>query len=80
MMLLLLILSLLWGLLAGFIASKIMGEKSGTLKNMILGVLGSVVGHFLFKLIGLTATGWIGSLIVPVVGACICIWLGRKLF
>jgi uncharacterized membrane protein YeaQ/YmgE (transglycosylase-associated protein family) len=56
-----------------------MGEKSGTLKNMILGVLGSMVGHFLFKLIGFTATGFIGSIIVSVVGACICIWLGRKL-
>ena len=79
-MLILLILSLFWGMLAGFIASKIMGEKSGTLKNIILGVLGSVIGHYLFKLIGFTATGLIGSLIVPVVGACICIWLGRKLF
>ncbi len=73
------IVSLLWGLLAGYIATRIMDEKSGTLKNMILGVLGSVVGSFLFGLIGFTATGWIGSLIVSTVGACICIWLGRKL-
>jgi uncharacterized membrane protein YeaQ/YmgE (transglycosylase-associated protein family) len=26
------------------------------------------------------ATGIIGSLIVSTVGACICIWAGRKLF
>jgi uncharacterized membrane protein YeaQ/YmgE (transglycosylase-associated protein family) len=75
-----LVLSLLWGMLAGFIASKIMGEKSGMLKNMIFGVIGSIVGYNLFKLIGFTATGIIGSMIVPVVGACICIWIGRKLF
>lgn len=71
---------LILGAVAGFIGSNIMNEKSGTFKNIILGVLGGVVGGFVFKLIGFTATGLIGSLIVSTVGACICIWLGRKLF
>lgn len=75
---------IIWGLilgaLAGFIASNIMKEKSGTVKNIILGLLGGVVGGFVFKIVGFAATGLIGSLIVSVVGACICIWAGRKLF
>ncbi len=79
-MILLIILSLIWGMIAGFIASKIMGEKSGMLKNMFLGVIGSVVGYNLFKLIGFTATGVISGMLVPTIGACICIWIGRKLF
>jgi uncharacterized membrane protein YeaQ/YmgE (transglycosylase-associated protein family) len=33
-----------------------------------------------FGLIGLSATGIVGEILVSVVGACICIWIGRKLF
>ena len=75
---------LIWGLIlgaiAGFIASRIMNEKSGTLKNIRLGVGGGFVGGLVFSLLGLSANGLIGSLIVSTVGACICIWLGRKPF
>jgi uncharacterized membrane protein YeaQ/YmgE (transglycosylase-associated protein family) len=75
---------LIWGLIlgaiAGYIASRLMNEKSGTIKNILLGVGGGFVGGLVFKLIGFTSSGTIGSLIVSTVGACICIWLGRKLF
>ena len=57
-----------------------MNENSGTLKNIFLGVAGGAVGSFVFGLLGLSADGLVGSLVVSVVGACICIWLGRKLF
>ena len=74
---------IIWGLIVGafegFIASYIMKEKSGTLKNILLGLGGGFVGGLVFKVLGLTASGLFGSLIVSVVGACICIWLGRKL-
>ena len=75
---------IIWGLilgaLAGYIASRIMNENSGTLKNIFLGVAGGAVGSFVFGLLGLSADGLVGSLVVSVVGACSCIWLGRKLF
>ncbi len=74
----------IWGLIlgaiAGFVASKLMKEQSGTLKNILLGIGGGFVGGLIFNLFGLTANGMIGSLIVSIVGACICIWAGRKLF
>ncbi|MDC7279253.1 MULTISPECIES: GlsB/YeaQ/YmgE family stress response membrane protein [Pseudobutyrivibrio] len=71
---------LLFGALAGFIATTLMNEKSGWIKNIVLGVAGGFVGGYAFKLIGISANGQFGSLITSVAGACICIWVGRKLF
>ena len=72
--------SLVIGALAGFVASRIMNSESSTWRNIVLGVLGGFVGNRVFGLVGLTATGFIGDIIVSIVGACICIWLGRKMF
>ncbi len=75
------IMRLIIGALAGFIAGKIMGESSGLLKNFILGIVGGFVVPLALSLIGLTSTGGIiGSLVTGVLGACICIFIGRKLF
>ncbi len=71
---------LILGAIAGFIASRLMNEKSGTIKNILLGIGGGFVGGLVFKLIGFAPTNIIGTLLVSVVGACICIWGGRKLF
>ena len=71
---------LLIGAIEGFIASRLMNENSGLIKNMLLGIVGSFVGGYLFNLLNISATGWFGNLITSVIGACICIWIGRKLF
>ena len=75
---------IIWGLIlgaiAGFIGSRLLNEKSGTIKNILLGIGGGFVGGLVFNLLGLSANGLIGSLLVSTVGACICIWAGRKLF
>jgi uncharacterized membrane protein YeaQ/YmgE (transglycosylase-associated protein family) len=60
------------GLLSGFIASKIVNSRGeGLLLDIVLGVGGSVVGGFLFNLLG--AAGVTGlnlwSVFVAVVGA-----------
>ena len=64
--------NLIWGLIlgaiAGFIASKLMSEKSGTIKNILLGIGGGFVGGLVFKVFGFTASGLIGSLIVSTNG------------
>ena len=75
-----LIWSIIIGAIAGCIASAFMNEKSGLIKNILLGILGGFVGGFLFGLIGFHADGTIARLVVSVIGACICIWIGRKLF
>jgi uncharacterized membrane protein YeaQ/YmgE (transglycosylase-associated protein family) len=56
-----------------------MKEDSGIVKNLILGVIGGFVGGLLFSIFGLSASSLIGSLLISVIGACICIWGGRKL-
>lgn len=70
------------GLIAGWIASKIMhGEGSGLLINLVLGVVGAFVGGFLMTALGGTGvTGFnLWSLIVAVLGAIIVLWLYNAL-
>ena len=72
--------SLIMGALVGWIAGKMMDAEGGLLRNIVVGVIGSFVGSFVFGLIGFRAFGLLADLIVGVVGACLFIWLGRKLF
>jgi uncharacterized membrane protein YeaQ/YmgE (transglycosylase-associated protein family) len=60
------------GLLAGFIASQLINRRgSGTLTNIVLGIIGALVGGFLFQQFG--AEGVTGlnlwSLVVATTGA-----------
>lgn len=67
---------ILIGLLSGFIAGKIMkGGGFGWFFNLIVGVIGGVLGGWLFSLIGISAGGLIGSLITSVVGAVFFLWI-----
>ena len=72
--------ALIMGALVGWIAGKLMDAKGGLLRNIVTGVIGSFVGSFVFGIVGFHAYGFIANLIVSVAGACIFIWLGRKLF
>ncbi|HEX8834210.1 MAG TPA: GlsB/YeaQ/YmgE family stress response membrane protein [Abditibacteriaceae bacterium] len=72
------------GALAGWIASMIMGtnNKQGCLTDIVLGILGAVVGGFVYSLV--TNTKWqtefnIPSIIVAVVGACIVIGIKKMI-
>jgi uncharacterized membrane protein YeaQ/YmgE (transglycosylase-associated protein family) len=68
------------GLVAGFIASKIVNKTGeGFLLDIVLGVIGAVVGGFLFSLVGHEGvTGLnIWSLFVAVVGAVVVLLIYR---
>ena len=39
-----------------------------------------LIGALAGSIVGLSATGLVGEIIVSVIGACVCIWAGRKLF
>ena len=65
---------LLIGLAAGWLASQIMkGGNSSLVTDLIMGVIGAILGGFLFGLLGLAATGLIGSLVTATVGAIVLI-------
>ena len=58
------------GVIAGWLAEKIMDRDHGLFTNLIVGVVGAYLGAFLFDAAGLTASaGFWGALIVSTVGA-----------
>ena len=66
------------GLIAGFIGSKIVNNSGqGIIVDVILGVVGAIVGGFIFSFFGAApVTGFnIYSLIVAVVGAIVVLWI-----
>jgi len=67
----------LLGLIAGFIGSKIVNRSGqGLLLDIVLGIVGAVLGGFLFSAIGATGiTGFnLYSMFVAVVGAVVVLW------
>jgi uncharacterized membrane protein YeaQ/YmgE (transglycosylase-associated protein family) len=73
---------LLWtiliGILVGWLAGLIVkGRGMGVLVDLIVGILGSLLGHFVFGLLSLASYGLIGSLVISVVGAVLLLLLIR---
>ena len=68
------------GILAGFLAGKIMrGRGYGVIMDLLLGLVGALVGGFVFGLLGLQGYGLVGQLVIATAGAVILIWLVRRL-
>ena len=70
------------GLVAGFIASRIVDSTGqGAIVDILLGVVGSVVGGVLFNQFGAAGVSGLNlySLFVAVVGAVILLWLYHAL-
>ena len=69
---------LVLGLIAGFIASKIVNKRGeGILLDIVLGIIGAIVGGFLFSQFGAAGvTGFnLYSMLVAVVGAILVLLL-----
>ncbi len=71
--------TLLVGALAGWLAAKLMGVNEGNwVKNIILGLAGSLLGSLVAWIIGLTATNIIGSCLIAVAGSCLVVYLYKR--
>lgn len=73
--------TLLWfiiiGIVAGFLAGKIMrGGGFGLIVNLLLGIIGGVLGGWLFDFLGFTTSGILGNLLTATVGAILLLWVG----
>ncbi len=69
---------LLIGLLAGWLSGKITrGKGFGCLGDTLLGLVGGVVGGWLFSLLQIRAYGFIGGLAAATVGAVVLVSVAR---
>ena len=74
-----LLIFLLTGLVAGWIASLILGGK-GLLRHLVTGVIGALVGGYVLKLAHVTLpidNAWVNDLATAVIGAIIVIVVAR---
>ncbi len=73
------LLNLVIGGIAGFVAGKIRVFEGNLVRNILLGLVGGVLGSIVLAIIGIHGSGFIGSIIVSIVGSCLLIWIVRKL-
>ena len=74
---------LILGLLAGFIGSKIVNKTGeGMILDIVLGIVGAVVGGYVFTLFGASGVNGLNlySLLVAVVGAILVLVIYHALF
>jgi uncharacterized membrane protein YeaQ/YmgE (transglycosylase-associated protein family) len=70
--------ALIIGALAGWLAEKLTKSDHGLFTNILMGIIGAVVGNFLLRLIGIgPAYGFWGNLISATVGAVLVITIYR---
>lgn len=68
--------SIIVGCVAGFLASKLMkGKGMGCLWNIVLGVVGGVVGGKLLSWLNVEWGGLIGQIGTAMVGAVVVLWV-----
>jgi uncharacterized membrane protein YeaQ/YmgE (transglycosylase-associated protein family) len=72
-----LVVFLLIGGVAGWLAGLIMkGGGFGILGNIIAGVIGALLGGWLFRLLGISVGGeWVGALVTATVGAVVLLFV-----
>jgi uncharacterized membrane protein YeaQ/YmgE (transglycosylase-associated protein family) len=76
-----LIVFVLVGAVAGFLAGKVMtGRGLGLIWDIVVGILGAFLGFWLAGLVGLAISNIVVEIIVAFVGACILLFLFRMLF
>ena len=66
------------GILAGWLAGKIMrGRGFGLIGDLLVGIVGSLIGGLVFGLLGIGSYNLVGSIVVATVGAMLLLYLIR---
>jgi len=73
---------LVFGAIAGGIASKIMGGKGGFIRCAVLGILGAIVGNWVVTKFSIDFGNgvWWQEMIIDTLGACVILFFGDLLF
>lgn len=73
------ILWIIFGALAGWIASSLMGSKDGLVMDIILGIVGAVIGGWIMSLLGQGGVSGFNlySFVVAIIGAVVLIAIVR---
>lgn len=69
----------IFGGIAGWIASLITGSDRGLVGDILVGILGAVIGGWLFSMLGGRGiTGFnLPSMIVAIIGSVLLIWIAH---
>lgn len=67
--------SIIIGIVAGWLAEKIMNRNHGLLTNLIVGLVGGLLGGFLASMLNIGYSGWIASLVFATIGAVVLLFL-----
>lgn len=69
---------LIVGLIAGWLAHMVMGSGGGNiLSDLIVGIIGALVGGFVLGFFFNGTTGVVLSIVVAFIGACLLTWIIR---
>jgi len=69
------IVTIIIGILAGWIAEKVMKRDHGLLMNLGVGLIGALIGNAIASALGIAAGGFIMSVIFAAIGACILLFV-----
>jgi uncharacterized membrane protein YeaQ/YmgE (transglycosylase-associated protein family) len=70
------VLFLIIGIAAGFLATRIMGLNADPLTTIAIGVAGAFLGGFILRAVVLVS-GWMAGFVGAVLGAILLIWLWK---
>lgn len=75
------ILWIIFGALAGWIASAIMKSNDGVLMDIVIGIVGAVIGGWIMSFFGQGGVSGFNlySFLVAILGAVVLIWVVRAL-
>jgi uncharacterized membrane protein YeaQ/YmgE (transglycosylase-associated protein family) len=70
---------LIIGLIAGWLAGRIMGGGFGLIGDIVIGIIGAFIGNWLWAVFHLPGLGpwWLTAIIIATVGACILLFILR---
>lgn len=69
---------ILIGLIAGWLSGKLArGKGFGLIADLFLGLVGAVIGGWIFERLGVASYGFIGSLAAATVGAVLLVSVAR---